>query len=163
MKKTLLSILPLSFLVLIFSSCIGDDYVETPTELISDKTCNPNLEDTNEIFKVVEDSPAFPGCEDILNKSEKKKCAEEKMLEFIYGNLIYPQQAIDEGIEGTVVVSFTVGTDGCISHIKVIKDIGGGCGHEALRICELMPDWEPGEQRGNPVRVQFNLPIKFKL
>jgi len=45
----------------------------------------------------------------------------------------------------------------------VMKDIGGGCGREALRVVNTMPVWRPGKQRGRPVRVMMNLPVKFKL
>ncbi|MBI5914218.1 MAG: energy transducer TonB [Bacteroidetes bacterium] len=45
----------------------------------------------------------------------------------------------------------------------MVRDIGCGCGEEALRVVKAMPNWEPGTQRGRPVRVQFNLPIKFKI
>lgn len=116
-----------------------------------------------EIFKVVEDNPAFPGCEDIVDKAEKKKCSDEKMLQFIYSNIKYPAIARENGVEGMVVVRFVVEKDGSITNPTVVRDIGAGCGEEALRIVQIMPKWEPGKQRGRPVRVQFNLPIRFKL
>ena len=103
-----------------------------------------------EIFIVVEDDPEFPGGKDSL-------------YAFIERNLVYPQWAKDNKIEGKVYVSFTVETDGSISNIKVLRDIGGGCGAEAVRVLMKMPKWKPGKQRGKPVRVQFNLPIEFKL
>ena len=53
--------------------------------------------------------------------------------------------------------------DGQVTNAKVLRDIGGGCGDEALRVVKSMPKWKPGTQRGNPVRVQFNLPIVFDL
>lgn len=123
----------------------------------------PPKEVEDEIFKVVEDNPAFPGCEDIRDKVEKKKCAEEKMLQFIYGNIKYPAIARENGVEGMVVVSFVVEKDGSITGATVLRDIGAGCGQEALRVVNQMPKWEPGKQRGRPVRVQFNLPVRFKL
>ena len=103
-----------------------------------------------EIFIVVEDDPEFPGGKDSL-------------YAFIERNLVYPQWAKDNKIEGKVYVSFTVETDGSISNVKVLRDIGGGCGAEAIRVVMKMPKWKPGKQRGKPVRVQFNLPIEFKL
>ena len=103
-----------------------------------------------EIFIVVEDDPEFPGGMDSL-------------YAFIERNLVYPQWAKDNKIEGKVYVSFTVETDGSISNVKVLRDIGGGCGAEAIRVVMKMPKWKPGKQRGKPVRVQFNLPIEFKL
>jgi protein TonB len=116
-----------------------------------------------EIFKVVEDMPRYPGCEDISDKDERKMCAQQKMLEFIYKNIKYPAIARENGIEGTVVVSFVVEKDGSITDARVVRDIGAQCGDEALRVVNDMPKWVPGKQRGRAVRVQFNLPVKFKL
>jgi protein TonB len=75
----------------------------------------------------------------------------------------YPSLAKDNGIEGTVVVRFIVEKDGSISQPAIIRDIGGGCGAEALRVVKSMPTWLPGKQQGRPVRVQFSLPVQFKL
>ncbi|MCB9285535.1 MAG: energy transducer TonB [Lewinellaceae bacterium] len=116
-----------------------------------------------EIFKVVEDMPRFPGCEDQSNKDERKKCAETKMLEYIYKNIKYPAIARENGVEGTVVITFVVEKDGSITDARVARDIGAQCGQEALRVVEEMPKWVPGKQRGRAVRVQFNLPVKFRL
>jgi periplasmic protein TonB len=116
-----------------------------------------------EIFKVVEDMPRFPGCEDTANKDERKKCAEQKMLEYIYKNIKYPAIARENGVEGTVVITFVVETNGSITDATIARDIGATCGQEALRVVNMMPKWIPGKQRGNAVRVQFNLPVKFKL
>lgn len=85
------------------------------------------------------------------------------MLKFIYDNIQYPGIARENGVEGTVVVQFVVEKDGSITDVKVIRDIGAGCGAEAMRVVNKMPKWNPGKQRGRPVRVQFNLPVKFKL
>lgn len=85
------------------------------------------------------------------------------MLQFIYSNIKYPSIARENGVEGMVVVKFVVEKDGSITLPEVIRDIGAGCGQEALRVVSMMPKWEPGKQRGRAVRVQFNLPVKFKL
>ena len=106
--------------------------------------------------------PAFPGCEGMA-KAEKKQCADKKMLEYIYGNIKYPAIARENGVEGMVVVQFVIEKDGSITASKVARDIGAGCGDEALRIVNQMPKWNPGKQRGRAVRVQFNLPVRFKL
>jgi protein TonB len=155
----------------------ADTYIEAP--VYEAKSTNdapppppppppPPEPEAEEIFKVVEEMPRFPGCEDIsVSLDEKKMCSQKKLLEFIYENIRYPAVARDNGIQGTVVVSFVVNTDGKIADAKVVRDIGGGCGGEALRIVEMMNDlperWVPGRQRGRAVRVMFNLPVKFKL
>ena len=127
----------------------------------------PPAPEVEEIFKVVEQMPRFPGCEDIANEAERKQCAQKKLLEFIYENIKYPAIARENGVEGMVVVSFVVEGDGSISAPEVMRDIGAGCGDEALRVVKLMNElnkkWIPGRQRGRPVRVQFNLPVKFQL
>lgn len=115
-----------------------------------------------ELFKIVEEMPYFAGCED-LPKAERKACGDKKMLEFIYQNLRYPAQARENGVEGTVVVTFIVEKDGQIKEPRIVREIGGGCGDEVLRVVNLMPRWVPGKQKGETVRVQFNLPVRFKL
>ncbi len=118
---------------------------------------------SKEIFKIVEDAPTFKGCESIADKEEKKACANEKLMAFIYQNIKYPSLARENNIQGMVVVQFVVEQDGSISNIKCLRDIGAGCGEEAMRVVEAMPNWNPGKQRGRPVRVMFTLPVKFKL
>jgi protein TonB len=111
--------------------------------------------------------PRFPGCEDLPTKEEKKQCADKKMLEFIYKNIKYPAIARENGVEGTVVIQFVVEKNGEITDAAIVRDIGAQCGQEALRVVSLMNQqnikWTPGMQRGRPVRVQFNLPVKFRF
>jgi protein TonB len=79
----------------------------------------------------------------------------------------YPAIARENGIQGRVVVQFVVEKDGKITDANVVRDIGAGCGEEALRVVNSMNSmnqrWTPGKQRGKPVRVQFTLPVSFKL
>ncbi|HFA49435.1 MAG TPA: energy transducer TonB [Bacteroidetes bacterium] len=118
----------------------------------------------NPIFKVVENMPLFAGCgDDNMSKDEKKKCSDRAMLSYLYKNIRYPAIARENGVEGMVVIRFVVEKEGNISGLKIVRDIGAGCGEEALRVVKNMPDWIPGKQRGRPVRVQYNLPVKFKL
>ena len=121
-----------------------------------------------EVFKVVEQMPRFPGCEDMAGTdAEKKQCADKAMLTFIYKNIKYPAIARENGVEGQVVIQFVVEPDGTVSGVEILRDIGAKCGDEAKRIVELMNKkgikWTPGRQRGQNVRVQFILPVKFKL
>ena len=120
-----------------------------------------------EIFKVVEEMPRFPGCEEVTDLTERKNCADTKMLQFIYENIKYPKEARDANVQGIVVISFVIETDGSVGNAKALRDIGAGCGDEAVRLINLMQKqgirWIPGKQRGRKVRVQFNLPIRFKL
>jgi len=94
--------------------------------------------------------PVFPGGQDAL-------------LKYLASNIIYPFEARDKNIQGTVVVNYIVEADGTISHVELVRGIGGGCDEEALRIVSSMPAWSPGTQLDRPVRFQFRLPIRFIL
>ncbi|MFM9947396.1 MAG: energy transducer TonB [Saprospiraceae bacterium] len=118
--------------------------------------------------KEIDIMPRFPGCEDLDGSDAiKKACADRKMLEFIYSRIKYPLKARQNGVEGMVVLTFIVEKDGTMSNITLLRDIGAGCGEESLRVVKLMNKekikWTPGMREGQPVRVQFNLPIKYKL
>ncbi|MBK8624399.1 MAG: energy transducer TonB [Saprospiraceae bacterium] len=121
----------------------------------------------DEIFKVVEQMPRFPGCEDKPTEEEKKKCSDIAMLTFIQKNLKYPAIARENGVEGTAVVQFVVDKDGSIADVKVVREPGAGCGQAAETVIKSMNNmgskWVPGKQRGRPVRVLYTLPVKFKL
>jgi periplasmic protein TonB len=127
----------------------------------------PKEPEIEEIFKVVEEMPRFPGCENESTAEARKACADKKMLEFIYKNIKYPAIARENGVEGTAVITFVVEKDGTVADARVVRDIGAQCGTEALRVVNLMNEqnikWVPGKQRGRSVRVQFNLPVRFKL
>jgi len=103
-----------------------------------------------EVFSVVEDAPMYPG-------------GDEARMKFLRDNLKYPQLARESGIDGTVYIEFIIEVNGSISKPVIKRDIGGGCGDEALRVVKAMPKWAPGKQRGKAVRTQFVLPIKFIL
>lgn len=122
---------------------------------------------SNIVNKKVEEMPRFPGCEEIEDREKRKSCAQAELLKYIYVNIKYPTIARENGVEGTVVVSFVVERNGSISNIRLARDIGGGCGEESIRVVEQMQTqnirWAPGKMYGEAVRVKFFLPIKFKL
>ncbi len=124
--------------------------------------------DGEPIFKIVEEMPRFPGCEEEEGDSDAlKKCADLKMLNFIFGEVKYPEIARKKGVEGVAVVRFIVKKDGSINDAEILRNPGEGTGEEALRVVNLMEEqdikWKPGRQKGKAVNVQFILPIKFKL
>ena len=114
-----------------------------PSEAINDEF----LEGEPDIFVFVEEEPTFPGGEDAMYK-------------FLEDNIQMPKDFCGNG---TVVVRFVVEKDGSITNPTVLRDIGGGCGEEALRVVRLMPKWEPGSVDDKPVRQEFTLPVKFSL
>ena len=141
----------------------GDDEEEAPP--VEDD--EDDDEEFDQIFTIVEEMPSFPGCEDLPSKEERKACTEKNLLKYMYQNIKYPTIARENGIEGLVVLQFVIGKDGTVSETKVLRGIGGGCDEEAIRVVETMNNmpqkWKPGEQRGRPVQVRYNLPIRFKL
>jgi len=104
----------------------------------------------DEIFTIVEDQP-------------QPKGGMAAFYEYIGKKLKYPAQARRMGIEGKVFVEFVVDKDGSITSVKAIKGIGAGCDEEAIRVIQTAPKWNPGKQRGRPVKVRMILPITFKL
>ena len=124
------------------------------------------------IYTVVAEMPRFPGCEELDTTIQaKNQCAQANLLLFFNQNIIYPQEAREQEIMGQVVISFVVEKDGFISRPTILRDIGGGCGEEALRVANGMNSamrtagiqWAPGMKDGQPVRTQVTVPIKFKL
>ncbi|MBO6117890.1 MAG: TonB family protein [Bacteroidales bacterium] len=107
-------------------------------------------ESSNLIFDKVDEQAEFPGG---LNA----------LINFLSQNIKYPQKARETGTQGKVFLTFVVEKDGSITDIKVLRDIGSGCGEEAVRVVKLMPKWEPAKKDGKYVRQQFNLPVNFSL
>ena len=105
-------------------------------------------EDT--VYQIVEKMPQYPG-------------GDEAMMKYVADNIKYPQEAKDKEIAGRVFVGFVIEKDGSVSNVKVVRGIGGGCDEEAARVIKSMPKWIPGMQKGKPVRVNYMIPIYFKL
>jgi TonB family protein len=103
-----------------------------------------------DVFLSVEENPEFPG-------------GPAKLLEYIQKNLEYPEAARENEIQGRVFVGFIVEEDGSVSNVKILRGIGYGCDEEAIRLVNSLPKFKPGKQRGKPIRVQYTLPIVFKL
>ena len=123
---------------------------EVEIEIVEEKPQVIEQKVEAEIFTVVEEQPTYPG-------------GEEARMRYLQENIKYPEEAKELGIQGRVFVTFVVEVDGSITDVRVLRGIGGGCDQEAIRVVKGMPKWVPGKQRGVPVRVQFNLPIKFTL
>jgi len=102
------------------------------------------------VIEITEVSPEFPGGADAL-------------LNFLASNIKYPAGARESNIQGTVYVSYIIEPDGSVTNVAVVRGIGGGCDEEAVRVVSMMPKWKPGMQLGKPVRVQYNLPLRFIL
>ena len=94
--------------------------------------------------------PQFPG-------------GEKKLFKHLHKNIRYPKRSKNKGIQGKVVVRFDIEEDGSLSNIRVIESVNDELDAEAVRVITIMPQWEPGKQDGENVRVIYNLPIRFTL
>ena len=96
-----------------------------------------------------------------------RRCAEIQLLTLLSQNIRYPEPARVNNIQGTVVVSFVVEPSGRMTYYKLLKDIGSGCGEEALRVIRALDTiglrWQPALRDGKPVRMRQSLPLRFKL
>ena len=113
------------------------------------KANDPSAEQ-GEIFQVVEEQPMFPG-------------GMQELMKFLQTNIRYPKEAQARGLQGRVVVQFVVNKDGSICEENVVKSVDPQLDAEALRVVRSMPNWTPGKQRGEAVRVRFTIPVSFKL
>ncbi len=107
-------------------------------------------EEEGEVFFVVEDMPEFPGGEQALHR-------------YLAESVRYPTIAQENGIQGRVYVKFVINTDGSVTDVQIARGVDPSLDKEALRVVRNMPKWEPGKQRGEPVRVSYTVPINFVL
>ncbi len=134
------------FLILLLASCHPSDMPQLLKEMMNKQK---NLNEEN---LYGEKMPYFQGGQDSLTL-------------FLKDNINYPQFEKEQGIEGTVYISFIVEKDGTVSTVKIEKEVSNGPGfaREALRVVKLMPKWSPATLKGKPVRLSMTIPIKFVL
>jgi len=104
----------------------------------------------NIVFVVAEKMPSFPG-------------GQQALMKYLSENIRYPVIAQENGVQGRVIVQFTVRKDGSIDDVKVVKSADPSLDKEAVRLIKSVPAWEPGMQRGKAVHCKFTVPIVFKL
>lgn len=92
-----------------------------------------------------------------------KFASEDNGWGFIKNKLIYPSSAKERGVQGTVFITFIIDEDGNIQNIKLLHGVDKALDDEALRVVKFMPKWIPGRYNSHPVKVQYNLPIRFVL
>lgn len=109
---------------------------------------HPQGED--EVCMSVEEAPEFPG-------------GVNAMMDYLRGNLKYPESAKKNKQEGRVFIGFVVEKDGSVTNVNVLRGVCEELDNEAVKVVKAMPRWTPGMNEGKPVRVQYTLPIVFKL
>ena len=123
-------------------------------------------QEKDSIYTIVDEMPRFSGCEDIEGTAdEKKKCAEKKMLEYIWKNIKY-SDAKGDNLQGgchLLIVSFVVEKDGCINGIEVMRGDYEILNDAYTKVVSEMPCWAPGKHKGKPVAVRLQLPARVRL
>jgi protein TonB len=105
----------------------------------------------DEIFVIVEDMPTFKGGD--INK----------FREWVQKRVRYPELAAENGIAGRVFITFVVETNGTVSNVTITRSVDALLDEAAKEAVAASPKWEPGMQRGRPVRVRYSIPIIFQL
>jgi protein TonB len=107
-------------------------------------------EKNQQVFDVVEQMPEYPG-------------GIQALFEYLQQNVKYPEDAKNQKVEGRVIATFVVETDGTINNVEVVKPAFPSLDAEAVRVLSAMPKWTPGMQSGKVVRVKYTVPINFNL
>ena len=102
------------------------------------------------VYTIVEKMPEYPG-------------GREAMIRYFRSNLVYPEKSKKEGIEGKVIINFSIDKKGKVINVKVKQSVAEDIDAEAIKLIKNMPIWSPGTQDGIPVVVSFNFPINFAL
>ncbi len=121
---------------------------ETPTTAIEQPVPEPIADDNKP--RIVQQMPEYPG-------------GIVEFMKWLQRTLRYPPTAQQQGIQGSVMVSFIVNVDGTITEQKVVRGVNEELDAEALRVISNMPKWKPGLDKGKPCRTLFAIPIVFKL
>jgi len=120
-----------------------------------------NSSDTT-IYNIVEQMPRFPGCEEMEGTDKaKKNCADKKLLSYVYNNIKYPKDIDPTEFSSLMVVSFIIDERGNIITPKVLRGIK--VNNPLLELVKKMPKWLPGRQKGIPVKVRIQLPLRIHL
>lgn len=119
------------------------DYIEVVEEEVVEEESVP--------FVMVEEKPSFMGGD--ANQFSK----------WVNQRLVYPETAKENGVQGRVTLEFTVGKDGKVSKVKVLRGVDPSLDQEAVRVVSMSPKWTPGKQRDRAVPVVYTFPVIFKL
>ena len=119
------------------------DYVEEVKEEVVEEETIP--------FQLVEEKPKFQGGD------------ANDFTKWVNQRLVYPDVAKENGVQGRVMLQFTVNTDGSVSGVKVLRGVDPSLDKEAVRVVSMSPKWTPGKQRDRKVKVTYTFPVIFQL
>ena len=123
----------------------------SPEVILTQQAVTNTKTEKDPVLKIAPQMPQYPG-------------GTAELMRFLNSNIKYPTIAIENRIEGQVVVTFVVEKDGSITGVKVVKSLDPSCDKEALRVVSLMPKWVAGRlENGQSARVQFTLPVTYSI
>ena len=102
-------------------------------------------------FAIVEHKPKFQGGD------------QNDFTKWVFNNIVYPEISKENGVQGRVILQFTVDKDGSVKNVKVLRGVDSSLDKEAVRVVSSSPKWEPGRQRDKPAKVTFVFPVIFQL
>lgn len=124
--------------------------VEKIDEMIVVGYRKPDAPVTGEVYEVADKMPEFPG-------------GMTGLMQHLSKNIRYPAEAHTNNIQGRVVVSVIINTDGKATNAQIVQGVAPSLDAEALRVATTMPDWIPGTKDGKPVNVKYTFPVVFRL
>ena len=126
------------------------DQVEKKSEKKVEKKVEKKIDEKQVVFTLPEKMPEFPG-------------GNKALIKYLRENTKYPEKAKEEGIQGRVYVQCVISKDGKVTDVEILKGVHPLLDAEALRVIKAMPKWKSGTQKGDPVNVNYRLPINFSL
>ncbi len=122
------------------------------TEILPEVSADPDpvIPNVEKPFIIVKEMPSFPG-------------GETALLQYVMDHVKYPEDALINRIQGTVILRFVVSSTGEINDVELIRSVDPLLDNEAIRVISGMPRWKPGKQDGRAVPVYFNIPVVFRI
>ncbi len=127
-----------------------DKFQTAVTDVVVEKPVEKPKETVVQVFRSVEQMPQFPG-------------GEAALMKYLQSHINYPPMAVENGVQGRVVVQFVVDKTGKVGEVVVVRNVDKDLDKEAVRVCKSLPKFTPGRQNGQAVAVWYTLPVTFKL
>jgi len=124
--------------------------LQSELQLVAHVPVPDATQQSSEVYTAVDQMPQFPG-------------GEAGLMQCITKNIHYPKEAMEQNVQGRVIVQFVVTSTGKIGDIKVVRGVSPELDREAIRVIGTFPDFIPGKVNGKPVSVWYTLPISFRL
>lgn len=143
-----------------FSADVEEHYFTPPSTMVPPP---PPQSESTELFRIAEQMPYLKKCETAPSYTERKNCSDKTILSFFSEHLKHAKILNSCCGSGISVIQFSVGIDGKIKNIKVVRSLHPDLDKELIRVAKLLPEFIPGRSRGRRVEVVFNVPIRLNI